>query len=62
MLDKVTIEKFAELSGYSKGAIRVKVARGVWKEGEQWFRAPDNRILISIAGVDAWVVSAYGMP
>lgn len=57
MPDRVTIEKFAELSGYTKFAIRTKIARGVWREREVWFRAPDGRILISNAGYDIWTVS-----
>jgi hypothetical protein len=54
MLDKVTIPRFAELSGYTEEAVRAKIERGVWLEGVVWLRAPDNRILISIQGYDAW--------
>lgn len=58
--DKVTIEKYAELSGISKGAVRAYIKRGDWREGHEWFRSPKNRIMISVAGADAWVVSNYG--
>src|SRR5687768_14806096 len=53
--DKVTITRFAEMSGYTTGAVHKKIERGVWLEGVQWFRAPDGRILISIEGYDSWV-------
>src|SRR6185369_3330703 len=52
--DKVTITRFAELSGYTEDAVRAKIERGVWLEGVVWLRAPDNRILIKISGYDAW--------
>lgn len=36
MLRRVTIEKFAELSGYSPDAVRSKIKRGDWLEGVVW--------------------------
>lgn len=30
------IPKAAELTGYSRRAIELKIARGVWVEGEVW--------------------------
>lgn len=60
MPDRVTIEKFAELQGLSQFAIRTKISRKVWREGEQWFKGPDGRVYISKAGVDRWVASNYG--
>lgn len=53
MLDKVTIPRFAELSGYTEKAIRAKIDRGDWPEGV-YIRAPDDRILISIRGYEEW--------
>ena len=55
MLDRVTIGKFSELSGYTEGAIRQKIKEGVWQENEVFSRAPDNRVLISLGGYEAWV-------
>jgi len=55
MLDRVTIGKFSELSGYTEAAIRQKIQEGVWQENEVFFRPPDNRILISFGGYEAWV-------
>jgi|TARA_B110000046_G_C12758530_1_gene299838 hypothetical protein len=54
MIDKVTIKKFSELSGYTEAAIRTKISEGVWQENKVYVRAPDNRLLISIEGYDAW--------
>lgn len=51
----VTIPKFAEMSGYSIKAIEHKVHLGVWVEGQQYRRAPDNRVLIDVVGVERWV-------
>jgi hypothetical protein len=55
MLDRVTISKFSELSGYTEGAIRQKIQEGVWLENDVFSRAPDNRILISLEGYESWV-------
>jgi len=55
MLDRVTISKFSELSGYTEKAIRNKISEGVWLENEVFSRAPDSRILISLGGYEAWV-------
>src|SRR5688572_22982118 len=54
MLDKVTISRAAELTGYTQSAIRSKIECGVWPEKVVWFRAPDNRILISLRGYEEW--------
>ena len=50
-----TVEKFAELSGYTPNAIRSKIKRGEWIQGYEWQRAPDDRILIDIPGVESWI-------
>lgn len=54
-LSFVTIRRFSELSGYSEGAIRTKISRGIWLEDCVWARAPDGRQLISIQGYEKWV-------
>lgn len=51
----VVIAKAAEVTGYSRRAIEEKIAKGVWLEGREWFKAPDGRRLISIAGFARWV-------
>jgi hypothetical protein len=55
-----TIKKFAEASGYTEGAIRSKIQDGTWPEREVWIKAPDNRVLISVEGYEAWVESGMG--
>ncbi|MNY13902.1 hypothetical protein D3C86_1470570 [compost metagenome] len=51
----VTIEKAAELTGYSADAIRSKKRDGIWREGHEWVAAPDGRILIDMQGYEKWV-------
>jgi hypothetical protein len=55
----ITIDKFSELSGYSAGAVRQKIQRGDWLEGEVFFKAPDGRILINLEGYHKWVTKGY---
>jgi hypothetical protein len=55
MLNWVTIPRFCELSGYTDKAVRSKMLEGVWLKDVVWCKAPDNRILISLRGYEAWV-------
>lgn len=57
----VTIEKAAELIGYSEAAINKKITRGVWREGAEWIRAPDGRRLIHIEGFKLWAITNYAV-
>ena len=54
----VTIEEFSKLTGYSKRAIEGKIGTGVWADGYQYRRAPDNRILVDIRMFEKWVERA----
>lgn len=54
-VDHVTIKRFSELTGYSELAIRSKIKRGEWRQDEQYFKAPDGRILMSLEGYAQWV-------
>jgi len=56
MIEYKTIGRFAAESGYTDKAIREKIRKGVFPEGEVWLRSPDNRILISIEGFNQWVI------
>jgi len=59
MIDHVTIGKFSEISGFSEGAIRTKMDKGVWLEGMVWEYAGDTRTrLISIEGYESWVTES----
>jgi hypothetical protein len=51
----VTIGKFEELTGYTEAATRSKIARGDWREGKEWKKAPDGRVLMSMQGYEQWV-------
>ncbi|WP_413911857.1 excisionase [Candidatus Skiveiella danica] len=54
----MTIKRFADWSGYTPDAIRTKVRDGVWREGLEFKRAPDGRVLIDVEGYNEWVESA----
>lgn len=56
----VLIPKAAELTGYSKRAIELKIARGIWREGLEWFKAPDGHRVISLPGVARWAEQGRG--
>lgn len=51
----VTIDKFSSLTGYSKRAVETKICRGIWADGIQYRRAPDNRILVNLIMFEKWV-------
>ena len=55
----VTLEKAEAETGYTVQAMQTKISRGVWIEGRQWVRAPDNRILIDLEGYEKWAASRY---
>lgn len=56
-LEHVPLEKFCELTGYTPAAIRTKICRAEWAEGEQYRKDPSGRIHIILAGYDRWVKS-----
>lgn len=51
----VRISVYAAMSGWTEKAIRRKIEDGKWTEGKEYFRTPDNEIMISIQGVARWV-------
>ena len=51
----ITIELFAQAVGYTPKAVRRKIEAGVWREGLEYLRAPDGRVLILIDGFENWV-------
>ena len=53
--DYITINKLAEDTGYTPGALHKKVKAGIWLEGKEYYRAPDKRILVSISAYEKWV-------
>ena len=57
----VTIEKMAELTGYTHKAIEKKIDNGIWKHGNEWRKAPDGRRLVDVEGYNTWVESMLGL-
>ena len=51
----VLIPVAVEITGYSKRAIEIKIARGQWREGMEWVKGPDGHRLISLEGYRKWV-------
>jgi hypothetical protein len=52
----VTIELASALTGLTEGAIRMKIARGVWLEDRQFVRR-DGRVMIDMKGYEQWAES-----
>lgn len=50
-------KRFQELTGYTVKAVERKIASGVWREGHEYRKAPDGRILIDLEGYYRWVES-----
>ena len=55
----VRIPKFCEDTGYTKGAVETKIARGVWLQGKEYLRAPDNCVLIDMEGYNRWAAKQH---
>jgi len=51
----VKLRKYCELSGDTKDAVNAKRRNGLWAEGVQWRKAPDNKIWINLEAIDKWV-------
>ena len=51
----VKLCKYCEISGDTKDAVNAKRRNGIWAEGKQWRKAPDNKIWINIEAIDKWV-------
>lgn len=52
----VGIERFCELVGvYTEGAIRKKIARGIWVEDQVIKHGPDGHVFIIMRGFYKWV-------
>ena len=53
----VLIPKAAELTGLTRRAIELKIARGQWREGLEWMKGPDGHRYIDLRGYERWVES-----
>lgn len=52
----VTIDLASLMTGLSAGAIRTKIARGIWLEDRQYVRR-EGRVFIDIEGYEKWAES-----
>jgi hypothetical protein len=51
----VTVRLYSQISGKTEGAIRKKIERGIWLEGQHYRRDPEGCIWINREGVEQWV-------
>ena len=59
MVRFVTINKFCELTGYTRRAVEGKRQTGVWREGGVIVKAPDGHILIDIEEFERWAAAGH---
>ena len=59
MINLITLKKFAEITGYSEGALHKKIYDGVLSEGVHFFKSPDGRIHFSIKEYEKWIKANY---
>lgn len=52
--DMVLLKRAAVITGYTISAMEHKIARGIWVEGREWFKAPDGKRMISMRGYERW--------
>jgi hypothetical protein len=57
-LRTLPLERFCEVTGNTPVAIRTKVCRSEWVEGEQYCKDPKGRLYVILDGYDLWVGSA----
>ena len=57
-LKTVTTKKLAELSGFSEGALRKKIADGVFRLGVEFTKSPDGRIQFILEEYNKWVLES----
>lgn len=56
----VLVSKVTELTGYTADAVRAKIKRGIWLREKHWRKAPDNRIVLNVAAINAWMGGVHG--
>ena len=52
--DYIQIKLFCAITGYTEDAVNGKIARGVWREGVHYRRAPDRHILMHLPSYYLW--------
>lgn len=58
----VTINKLSQMTGYTAGALRKRIERGILVEGLHYVRGPDSRILVSPQAFNAWILGTIVEP
>jgi len=51
----VTTNKLSDLTGYSKGAIHMKVKKGIWIRNEHYLKAPDGKLIFVVEMIYKWM-------
>jgi len=51
------LNKMQELFGYSPNALRCKITRQQWPEGDLWCKTPDNRLVMNPLRFSQWLAS-----
>lgn len=54
MLERVTIQKMAEMSGFTVSALRSKIQRGELLEGKHYFKK-GRRVTFDVAAFNEWI-------
>lgn len=53
----VTVELASHCTGLTPGAIRTKMARGIWAEGREYVKR-EGRVFVDLKGYEKWVAQA----
>ena len=53
----ITLQRLAQLTGYSSHAIYGKVKTGIWLQGQHWRKAPDGRLMFNLKEIERWIES-----
>lgn len=56
----VKLTVFETLSGYTPRAVEGKISAGVWMEGREFRRAPDNHLVVDLVEYEKWVEKGPG--
>lgn len=51
----VSLAKFEQLTGYTVKAVEKKIESRTWRQGHEYRKAEDGRILIDMEGYYRWV-------
>lgn len=54
-IDSVRIKKFCEMTGWTEEAVRHLINDGDWINGREYIKISSRRLVISIAGYEAWI-------